>query len=190
MTLWCVGRNYRDHAKELNNPIPQKPLIFIKAGSCLVHGPQITLPPWAGEIHHECELAVQLNTNLVPYKLALALDLTARRLQEELKSKGEPWTLAKSFLGACPISHAIEMPSDFTSLHFEFYKNSQKVQNGVVSDMLFPLQDLMKYLKSHFPLAPGDWVLTGTPAGVGPLKSGDLLKAQIPGRLVAEWSVL
>jgi 2-keto-4-pentenoate hydratase/2-oxohepta-3-ene-1,7-dioic acid hydratase in catechol pathway len=82
------------------------------------------------------------------------------------------------------------MPQDFTSLQFEFYKNSHLTQKGVVSDMLFPLPVLIDYLKNHFPVSPGDWILTGTPAGVGPLKSGDQLKAQIPGKLVAEWSVL
>lgn len=190
MTLWCVGRNYREHAKELNNPVPQKPLIFIKAGSTLSTQKQITLPEWAGEVHHECELAVQLGSDLKPKNLTLALDLTARSLQDELKKKSEPWTLAKSFTGACPIGAAIAFPSDFTSLHFEFYKNSQLVQKGAVQDMIFSLSELLLYLQKHFPIQPGDWILTGTPAGVGPLFSGDQLKAQIPGRLTAEWTVL
>ena len=190
MTLWCVGRNYREHALELNNPLPEKPLIFIKAGACLHEVKTFALPAWAGEIHHECELALQLNKDLQPEKLALALDLTARTLQTQLKNKGEPWTLAKSFPQSCPISPAIPYPQDFTSLHFEFYKNSQLVQQGQVQDMIFSVPVLLDYLRVHFPLQPGDWILTGTPAGVGPLKSGDKLHAQIQGKLSTEWTVL
>lgn len=190
MTLWCVGRNYRDHAKELNNPIPSKPLIFIKPGACLSQDSQIALPSFTSDIHHECELAVQLNTQLRPERLALALDLTARSVQDELKKKGEPWTLAKAFKGACPISNSIPMPKDFTNLQFEFYKNSQIVQKGSPKEMIFSLETLLDYLQKHFPIAPEDWILTGTPSGVGPLKPGDQLKAQIPGILAAEWTVI
>lgn len=189
MTLWCVGRNYRDHAKELNNPVPLQPLIFTKSSSCLVFDQTIDLPAWAGEIHHECELAVQLGDQLKPQSLALALDLTARQVQEQLKKKGEPWALAKSFTGACPMSKPIPFPQDFSSLTFEFYKNSKLVQKGFVGDMIFPLTELLSYLKNHFPLTAGDWILTGTPAGVGPLNAGDQLQAQIPGRLEAQWTV-
>lgn len=190
MTIWCVGRNYRDHAKELNNPVPQKPLIFVKPSSCLSHGPQIKLPSFTDNIHHECELAVQLNENLEPDRLALALDLTARNIQDDLKKRGEPWTLAKAFKGACPISSDIPIPKDFTNLQFELYKNSQIVQKGSPQEMIFSLDTLLDYLKTHFPLAPKDWILTGTPSGVGPLKPGDHLKAQILGKLVVEWTVI
>ncbi len=190
MTLWCIGRNYRDHAAELNNPVPQKPLIFTKPEGCLSLKQEIRLPDWSGEIHYECELAVQLDVALAPHRLALALDLTARKVQDDLKKKGEPWTLAKGFKQACPMSAAIAFPADFTSLQFEFYKNSQRVQKGEVKDMIFALPELLSYLQNHFPLQAGDWILTGTPAGVGPLSPGDQLKAQIPGKLTAEWRVV
>lgn len=189
MTLWCIGRNYRAHAQELNNPIPLKPLIFIKPEGAVTHAPQIQLPPASGPIHFECELAVKLGAELKPSSLALALDLTARTVQDELKKKGEPWALAKAFIGSCPMSAEIPFPADFTSLQFEFYKNTQLVQRGVVADMIFSLPVLLEYLTQHFPILPGDWILTGTPAGVGPLESGDALKAQIPGRLEASWVV-
>jgi acylpyruvate hydrolase len=189
MTLWCIGRNYREHAKELNNPIPLKPLIFIKPEGAVTRAPQIQLPEGLGQIHFECELAIKLNAELKPTSLALALDLTARAVQDELKKKGEPWTLAKGFIGSCPLSTEIPFPSDFTNLQFEFYKNSQLVQRGAISEMIFSLPVLLQYLTQHFPLLPGDWILTGTPAGVGPLASGDVLKAQIPGRLEASWVV-
>jgi acylpyruvate hydrolase len=189
MTFWCVGRNYRDHAKELNNPIPVKPLIFIKPEGALSATPELQLPGDCGEIHHECELAVKLGEGLKPSGLALALDLTARTVQDELKKKGEPWTLAKAFIGSCPMSAEIPFPADFTDLQFQFFKNSQLVQKGSVSDMIFSLPVLVEYLRKHFPILPGDWILTGTPAGVGPLKSGDQLKAQIPGKLEVSWVV-
>ncbi len=190
VTLWCIGRNYREHAKELNNPIPSKPLIFLKPEGAVLPTQQILLPTWNGEIHYECELAVKLGADLKPIGLALALDLTARDVQDELKKKGEPWTLAKGFIGSCPMSSEISFPSDFATLQFEFYKNSELVQKGVVSDMIFTLPVLLEYLVKHFPLVPGDWILTGTPAGVGPLKSGDSLTAQIPGKLTASWTVV
>ncbi len=189
MTLWCIGRNYREHAKELNNPIPAKPLIFIKPEGAVTRAPQIQLPPASGPIHFECELAIKLGADLKPSSLALALDLTARTVQEELKKKGEPWTLAKGFIGSCPMSAEIPFPADFNNLQFEFYRNSQLAQRGVVTEMIFSLPVLLEYLTQHFPILPGDWILTGTPAGVGPLASGDSLKAQIPGRLEAFWVV-
>lgn len=189
MTLWCIGRNYQDHAKELNNPIPSKPLIFTKPEGAVTKTQHIQLPKNLGPIHHECELAVQLGENLEPKKLALALDLTARSVQDELKKKGEPWTLAKGFTGSCPMGADINFPPDFTNLQFEFYKNSQLAQKGRVTDMIFSLPTLITYLQQNFPLQPGDWILTGTPAGVGPLQSGDTLKAQIPGKLEASWIV-
>jgi acylpyruvate hydrolase len=189
MTLWCIGRNYREHAQELNNPIPSKPLIFIKPEGAVTRDSHIQLPRAMGQIHFECELAIKLGAELKPSSLALALDLTARSVQDELKKKGEPWSLAKGFIGSCPISAEIPFPADFTSLQFEFYKNSQLAQKGVVADMIFSVPVLLEYLAQHFPLLPGDWILTGTPAGVGPLASGDALKAQIPGRLEASWDV-
>ncbi len=189
MTLWCIGRNYREHAKELNNPIPAKPLIFTKPEGALTRAPQIQLPLTSGPIHFECELAIKLGADLKPSSLALALDLTARTIQDELKKKGEPWTLAKGFIGSCPMSAEIPFPADFNNLQFEFYRNSQLAQRGAVTEMIFSLPVLLEYLSQNFPLLPGDWILTGTPAGVGPLASGDSLKAQIPGRLEASWIV-
>jgi acylpyruvate hydrolase len=189
MTLWCVGRNYRDHALELNNPVPSKPLIFMKPEGAVTRTSQIELPSWAGPIHHECELAIKLDATLNPCALALALDLTARSVQDELKKKGEPWALAKGFIGSCPLSEEIPFPSDFADLRFEFSKNSKVVQNGRVADMIFPLPVLLEYLRKHFPLMAGDWVLTGTPAGVGPIQKGDTLQAQIGGKLAVSWDV-
>lgn len=192
MNIWCVGRNYVDHAKELNNPLPEKPLIFLKAGSCLTREKSFTLPTHLGEIHHECELALKLDAQGQPSQIGLALDLTARAVQADAKKKGEPWTLAKSFKEACPISDFIDFQdfSFFESLSFHFSVNGQIVQKGGPKDFIFPLPTLLKTLKENFPLAPGDLLLTGTPAGVGPLRKGDRLDAEILGHLSMTWNVI
>lgn len=189
--IWCVGRNYRDHAKELNNPIPTTPLIFLKAGSCAIHSQEILLPKWSQDIHHECEIAIRLSATGSPTHLGLALDLTARDAQNEAKKKGEPWTKAKSFIGACPLSEFIPWSDvkNFSDLEFEFTVNGKIAQHGFAKDMIFNPEVLIATLKSTYPISEGDLLLTGTPAGVGPLKSGDQLSAQLKGFITATWSV-
>lgn len=194
--IWCVGRNYRAHALELNNPVPEKPLIFLKAGTCIPASNKIELPSWTDDIHHECELAVRVNAQGEPTHLALALDLTARQAQAELKKKGEPWTLAKSFRGACPLSQLVAFPGfdEFENLIFHLSKNGQIVQKGSPRDMLFPLKTLLTHINRFYPVAEGDLILTGTPEGVGPIKKGDLLEGRIEGLagapLSVTWSVI
>ncbi len=179
--IWCVGRNYAAHAQELNNPIPQKPLIFLKAGTCASTSSTIQLPHWTSDIHHECELAVQLDSDLNPKAFGLALDLTAREVQSQLKADGAPWTLAKSFVGACPLSPLLPWVSlqQFETCTFQLFKNKTAVQLGSPKNMIFSLSYLMSYLKEHFPIAENDLVLTGTPSGVGPIRSGDHLQGII-----------
>lgn len=179
--IWGVGRNYRDHALELNNPIPVKPLIFLKAGAGLSTTQHIVLPSFSQDIHYELELAVLLDKQLQPEAVALALDLTARDEQKRCKERGEPWTLAKSFPGSCPVSSWFPFQSWkwFQSLSFQLEVNQQIRQTGQAKDMIFSLQDLVQYLQNTFPLSPGDVLLTGTPSGVGPLKAGDKIQAQL-----------
>lgn len=179
--IWCVGRNYSEHAQELGNPIPEEPLIFLKAGSCLNTSSTITLPDWTNTIHYECELALSLNAHGQPQSLALALDLTARDVQNQLKDKRSPWTLAKSFTGACPISPFITFKNldHFHELEFCLIKNGLTVQKGHPANMIFPVKTLLSYICKHFPVVDGDLVLTGTPSGVGPLEKGDHLQGII-----------
>jgi len=181
LQIWCVGRNYRAHAQELGNAVPDKPLIFLKGGACAVSDAAIALPTWTDDIHHECEIAVRVNAQGKPTHFGLALDLTARAVQSELKKKGEPWTLAKSFRGACPVSRMIPFESyaHFAGLEFQLVKNGQVAQKGRTRDMIFELPTLLDHVQRFFPVAEGDLVLTGTPEGVGPVKSGDVLKAEI-----------
>src|SRR5688572_19799974 len=105
--IWAVGRNYAEHAKELGNKAPLEPLIFLKAGSSAFFGAEISLPPWTQEVHHEIEMALQFGEDLNLISYGLALDLTERKIQNQLKANGHPWTLAKSFSNACPISRFV-----------------------------------------------------------------------------------
>lgn len=192
-SIWCVGRNYREHIKELNNDIPKAPLIFLKSGKTLVANHQtIFLPSWTTNIHHELELGVLLNESLHVSQACLCLDLTARDLQSELKKAGHPWTLAKSFKNACPIGEIFNI-DDLAELQqngsMSLSINNELRQQGYFKDMIFSIHDLVEYIKEHFPVAPGDLILTGTPAGVGPLKSGDKLRVELNGVVVGKWDV-
>lgn len=189
----CVGRNYADHARELNNPVPAEPILFIKPASAVVpFAETLTIPAALGECHHELELAVLIGAPLqaaepaaVPAAVVgygLALDLTLRGLQAELKAKGHPWERAKSFDGACPVSTAFIAAAalpDPQALSLALAVNGNQRQQGSTSAMLFPVFELIAHISQTFSLAPGDIVLTGTPAGVGPLTAGDQLEATL-----------
>lgn len=188
----CVGRNYAAHAKELNNPVPEQPLLFIKPASALaVLEAPIALPQDKGECHHELEVALLIGSTLSQAKpedclaaiagYGLALDLTLRELQSELKAKGHPWERAKAFDGACPLSAFVPAASipNWRELRFELHRNGELQQSGHCSDMLFPIDALLADISQSFTLQPGDIVLTGTPAGVGPLQNGDTLRCQL-----------
>lgn len=182
-TLWCVGRNYADHAKEMKQSLPSEPLIFLKAGACLTQKQQVPLPTFSQEIHHEIELAVHLGPDLKPSLIALALDLTARDSQAEAKKKGQPWTLAKSFRHSCPISPCFTYQGDkwFANLEFSLTVNGELRQKGRSDQMIFNLTSILTFLTSRFPVQPGDIVLTGTPSGVGPIHGGDQCCAEMMG---------
>lgn len=179
--IWAVGRNYAKHASEMKADIPTEPFFFLKAGTSVETGSKITLPTWSADVQHEIEIALWIDEKLNYSHFSLALDLTARDAQNAAKAKGLPWTLAKSFSGACPLGPWISLDeiSGIEALSFELTKNNQPVQNGRASDMLFKPQQLLDYLKVHFPLAPYDVVLTGTPEGVGRISKGDSLSATL-----------
>jgi 2-keto-4-pentenoate hydratase/2-oxohepta-3-ene-1,7-dioic acid hydratase in catechol pathway len=188
----CVGRNYAEHAKELNNPIPSEPMLFMKPVTSLV---DITEPiniDWdKGLVHHELEIAVLIGDTLNRCTkqqvasgilgIGLALDLTLRDLQNELKQKGHPWEKAKAFDGSCPLS-AFEPISSFDaldSIELQLSVNDEIRQKGSSRQMLTDILSLIEYSSRWFTLSPGDVVLTGTPAGVGPLNPGDQLQIKL-----------
>ncbi len=181
--IWCIGRNYAEHAKELGNPVTTVPLIFLKAVGCLSDSTNIVLPKDLEEVHHELELVLRFSSDLKPGNfcfdgLALGLDLTNRKAQSELKAQGHPWELAKSFINAAPISPFFPVQhQEFQNFSFQLKVNQKTVQTGRTDHMLFTPIQIAQYLLQHFPVQPGDYLFTGTPAGVGPLRRGDDLEA-------------
>lgn len=181
----CVGRNYAEHAKELDNPVPTEPLLFIKPATSAVRLEEtINAPAMRGEVHFETELALLIGeplSNASPEQaeravigLGLALDLTLRNVQSQLKEKGHPWEVAKGFDGACPLSSFLKLTSvpNWTSLSFTLSINDELRQTGKAADMLYSVPQLLVEMSRHFTLEPGDVILTGTPAGVGILARG------------------
>ena len=184
----CVGRNYAAHAKELNNPIPTTPILFLKPATSIVPlSPSISIPGNRGECHHELEVSLLIGERLTnanePDALAaiagggLGLDLTLRDLQQTLKNEGKPWELAKAFDGALPLTNFIRRAQlqDLRELEFSLEVNGTVRQQGKTSEMLTPIPALLAYISQHFTLMPGDIVMTGTPAGVAKLQAGDRL---------------
>ena len=196
--IWAVGRNYQDHIREMNpNPKAgstpsENPIIFLKAGSSAsVNSNRILLPWWTTEVHHEVELALKLNPQLRVMEGAIALDLTERSLQKSAKEQGLPWTVAKSFDGACPVSAFFPFTKfqEAQDLEIKLWVNGELRQHGHTRQMIFKCEEILSYLLERFPLCPGDLILTGTPSGVGPLQDGDQVRAEIPGHLVHQWTV-
>ncbi|EIJ42118.1 2-keto-4-pentenoate hydratase/2-oxohepta-3-ene-1,7-dioic acid hydratase [Beggiatoa alba B18LD] len=188
----CIGRNYAEHAKELNNPIPSKPLLFIKPNTALADlRKPLEIPTYGKICHHELEFALLIGKPLkktsveeVPNAIlgyALALDLTLRDIQDELKVKGHPWEMAKAFDNACPISPFIpaEQIPDPQHIDIRLTVNGQLRQEGNTQQMINKINELVAYISNYFTLLPGDVVLTGTPSGVGELKSGDQLLLEL-----------
>lgn len=198
----CVGRNYAEHVRELNNPLPAAPLWFIKPASSIVPMRDcILIPADRGSCHHEIEVAILIGSRLRRCDAAtaraaisgvgLALDLTLRDLQSTLKEKGHPWEIAKAFDGSCVLSEFLPVAqiADVQSIEFSLSVNGVRRQHGVTSSQIFPILDLLQQASRHFTLEPGDVLLTGTPAGVAALHDGDRLCAEIPGLLRCECSV-
>ncbi len=178
--LWCVGRNYADHAKELGNAVPETPLIFLKAGtSTLNSGFPLEIPSWSKDIHHEVELAVQFGDGLKIQRACISLDLTLRDVQAQLKKDQQPWTLAKSFKNATPLGNFFDVEDvNLQEVKIRILVNGEVRQESMTSKMVFPIARLAEYVCDRFPVAAGDLLLTGTPQGVGPLVEGDEVLAE------------
>ncbi|MEW5297520.1 MAG: hypothetical protein WDW36_000725 [Sanguina aurantia] len=180
--IWCVGRNYAEHAKELGNPVnDEEPMIFLKAGSTILQdGLPLPLPVWSQHVNHEIEMAVELGANLQPVRVAVALDLTARDVQATLKARQWPWTLAKSFPASSPCAPATSCAGlDLSDLSLHLTVNGKTRQRGHTADMLFSVPTLLHYILDRFPVMPGDVILTGTPAGCSMVVPGDVLVAEL-----------
>lgn len=180
-TVFAIGRNYADHARELGNDVPTSPMFFLKASSCVVGpGSVLPLPPGLTEIHHEVELVVRLGKSSaegrpVVEAYTVGIDLTDRVLQNQLKSQGMPWAAAKSFRAAAPVAEFIPAANvaDVQALTLRLWVNGILKQEGDTSLMIHPVAKLVTFLANSHDLQPGDLIFTGTPSGVGPLRSGD-----------------
>lgn len=193
MKVICVGRNYVNHAKELNNPIPDQPLIFMKPESALLlDNGDFHIPSFSSNIHYEVELVVKLNRTVKNIseeearhaynQVALGIDFTARDIQSNCKDKRWPWELAKAFDHSAAVSSFISVNgSGIDDINFELSKNDEIVQRGNSKDMIFSCEKLISFCSQYFTLNEGDLLFTGTPAGVGPVAKGDFLKACIDG---------
>lgn len=198
----CVGRNYADHAKELGNAIPDSPVLFMKPPSSLL-GLQdgIVWNHDLGECHFECELSLRIDQPLSKAQdatqalqaigaITLGLDLTLRDLQNTLKAKGYPWERAKSFDGSCILAEwvAVDEVTDWANLEFSFAINGEQKQHGFTHDMIFDVAALLLDISHSFSLEAGDVIMTGTPAGVAALASGDqLVMTLITSKATHQW---
>jgi acylpyruvate hydrolase len=202
MKIICIGRNYSEHAKELNNPLPGEPVFFMKPDtSLIINNKPFFYPPFTNDLHHEVELVVQINKvgKTIAEKFAhryyseigIGIDFTARDLQQKAKEKGLPWELAKAFEGSAPISKFIKLDTlpDRKKIPFHLDLNGETVQSGFSDEMIFSIDKIIAYISQFFPLKTGDLIFTGTPAGVGPVKINDRLQAWIGDRLMMDFKV-
>ncbi len=192
MKIICIGRNYTEHAKELNNPLPATPVFFMKPESALVRGNlPFFYPSFSNDIHYEAEIVFHINkvgrnisvkhANSYYNGIGIGLDFTARDLQQEAKQKGLPWEMAKAFDSSAPVSEFIPVEEfeDLNNINFSLHKNGVKVQEGNTSQMIFSIDTIISYVSRFVTLKMGDMIFTGTPAGVGPVTIGDKLEGYI-----------
>ena len=198
MKIICIGRNYIEHARELNNPLPENPVFFLKPDTSLViKNRPFYYPDFSKDIHYETELVLKICKvgKSIPEKFAtdfydhigVGLDFTARDLQQKCKEKGLPWEIAKGFDYSAPISQEFLPKGNFIDLKnisFHLLLNGKKVQEGHSGDMIFSFEKIIAYVSQYMTLRTGDLIFTGTPAGVGPVKIGDRLALYLEGKLM------
>ena len=192
MKIICIGRNYVDHIRELNNAVPASPVFFLKPdSSLLIRNRPGYYPSFSSEIHYEVELVLKIckvGKNIQKKfadtyfdEIGIGLDMTARDLQDSAKQKGLPWTIAKGFDQSAPIGGFLpkENFNDLRDIGFHLDLNGKTVQTGNSGLMIYPFDDIIAYSSKFMTLRTGDYIFTGTPAGVGPVKVGDRLEAYI-----------
>lgn len=202
MKIICIGRNYIDHAKELNNPVPEKPVFFMKPDTALLlkHNP-FFYPSFSNNVQYETELVVKIDRNgkHIEEKFAhkyyseigIGIDFTARDLQAEAKKKGLPWEIAKSFDQSAPVGEFIhkEKLTALNNINFSLKINGEVRQQGNSKDMIFTFDHIIAYVSQFITLRTGDLIFTGTPQGVGPIKINDHLEAFIEDQKLLEFNV-
>lgn len=199
--VYCVGRNYKLHAEELGNAVPDEPMIFMKPSHAVVplNGDTLQLPATKGEVHYEAELVVHIGRDFEPGMAvdelidayAFGIDFTLRDVQTVIKKKGHPWTAAKGFKNSAPVTAFQTFPGAQALLEKDFTltKNGAEVQRGNIRNMIFGLQDIVDYVGHHYGLGPGDVIFTGTPEGVGPTAAGDVLELAWDGESLGKCTI-
>ena len=187
MKIVCIGRNYVEHIQELNNDIPDEPVIFIKPDTALLrNNAPFFIPDFTSDVHHEVELVVKIKKmgKCIPAQfskdyydeISLGIDFTARDVQSALKSKGLPWEKAKGFDSSAVIAPFISIEGlNLSDLNFRLEKNGEIVQRGNTQQMIHKIDEIIAHVSQYFTLKIGDYIYTGTPAGVGSVKSTDRL---------------
>ncbi|MDF2835014.1 MAG: fumarylacetoacetate hydrolase [Paenibacillus sp.] len=187
--IYCIGRNYKLHALELGNDVPDSPMVFTKPSHAAVgmDGGIIELPGGVGEVHFELEIVLRVGEEYRPGApadecfdaMTLGLDLTLRDVQSVLKAKGHPWLAAKGFKASAPLGSWIPYPgeAELAEQEFTLLRGDEVAQRGRAKDMIFGVTELVRHIESNFGLGPGDLIFTGTPAGVAALREGDKLQA-------------
>ena len=188
----CLARNYAEHAKELGNETPAAPVLFMKPASSVIgDGDTVRIPAYSQECHYEVELAVLIGTEARNVSADAALeyvagygvgiDMTLRDVQNSLKAKGLPWEIAKGFDTSCPLSDFVPASAvaDPHALNLKLAVNGEGRQDGTSSDMINRIPQIIAHISGIFTLDPGDVILTGTPAGVGQVRAGDVMTAEI-----------
>jgi 2-keto-4-pentenoate hydratase/2-oxohepta-3-ene-1,7-dioic acid hydratase in catechol pathway len=202
MKIICIGRNYIDHAKELDNPVPKQPVFFLKPDTALLqkHNP-FFYPDFSKEVHYETELVVKINKNgkhieerfahKYYNEISIGIDFTARDLQAEAKKKGLPWEIAKAFDQSAPVGKFIpkDLFEDIQNIPFSLKINGHTKQEGNTGDMIFSVDQIIAYVSQFISLRTGDLIFTGTPKGVGAVKINDHLEAFIDGEKLLEFNV-
>ena len=188
MKIVCIGRNYAAHVRELNNAMPDEPVIFIKPDTAVLrNNAPFFIPEFTRDVHHEIEVVVKINKNgkSIPVQFAadyydeitVGIDFTARDLQSKLKEKGLPWEKAKGFDHSAVIGKFIPKNGiDIKNLNFHLTKNGEAVQKGNTQMMMHSVDEVIAHVSQYFMLKIGDLIFTGTPEGVGPVAKGDELK--------------
>lgn len=190
-TMYCIGRNYAAHAREMNAPVPEEPIVFLKPPAAYrPSGSRVVLPPWTSDVHHEVELVVVIGTDCdgiaasnawdIVAGVGVGLDLTARDVQSAAKRDGHPWAVAKAWTGSAPVSRIVPLDrSGRGPWELQCSVNGDVRQNGSTDKMERGVEELISYLSTVFTLRAGDCIFTGTPDGVGPVVSGDVVVASL-----------
>lgn len=202
MKIICIGRNYVEHAKELNNPLPSEPVFFLKPDTAIIiRNRPFFYPEFSENIHYEAELVLKISKNgrhiaekFAPAyydEIGIGIDFTARDLQQKQKEKGLPWEVAKAFDGSAPMSDFVKLDSlnDQKNIQFHLLKNGEKVQDGNSNLMIFSFEKIISHVSKFMTLKMGDLIFTGTPAGVGPVKIGDRLEGFLEGEKMLKCDV-